>query len=222
MLENIKVDKQAKFQLILKYSKNWLARCAQVATSDVLHEILVNSLSVIQIAKKSKSLSVLKLQSLKAKNCKTEHSKLVDKICTTYGSLRRASKALNVHWCTFHRLCQPLKKKQKLIHEEWIDIRTFYNQDNISFEMPIATACGRCYLTKTLEESYQLYKQECMKKGNKGVSFSTFCKLHPKNIYKIGQTPDHAFVTNAKTFNFFDRHLSIIKSKAFLHTPTCV
>ena len=89
----------------------------------------------MQIPKKSKSLSVLKLQSLKAKNHKTEHSKLVDKIRTTYGSLRRANKALNVHWCTFHRLCQPLKKKQKLIHEEWINIRTFYNQDNVSFEM---------------------------------------------------------------------------------------
>ena len=168
--------------------------CQVATTSDVLHEILVSSLSVMPIANKSKSVSVLELQSLKAKNHKTEHSKLVDKICTTYGSLRRASKALNVHWHTFHRLFQPLKKKQKLIHEEWIDIRTFYNQDNVSFDMPIARACGRRYLTKTFEESYQLYKQECMKKGNKGLSFSPFCKLRPKNIYKIGQTPDHQYI----------------------------
>ena len=79
------------------------------------------------MAQKSKLLSVLQLQSLKAKNHKSEHSKLVDKIRTSYGSLIKASKALNVHWCTFHRLCQSLKKKKKLIHEEWIDIRTFYN-----------------------------------------------------------------------------------------------
>ena len=100
------------------------------------------------------------------------------------------SNTLNVHWRTFHRLCQPLKKRNKAIYDVWIDIQTFYQQDNVSFEMPIAQASGRQFLTKTLEESYHIYKEDCNKSDKKGMAFSTFCHLRPKNIYKISQKPD--------------------------------
>ena len=145
-----------------------------------MNEILVNSLSVSQRTNKSKPMSVLQLQSLKAKNQKKEHGKLVAKMKTTYGSLWKARKVLNVHWRTFHRL--PAHENQKEINMRGMD-RHFYVQDNVSFEMPIARASGRWFLTKTLEESYHMYWEDCKKSDKKGVSFSTFCCLRPKNIY---------------------------------------
>ena len=61
--------------------------CKVGIKSEAMNEILVNSLSVAQRTNKSKPLSVLQLQSLKAKNQKKEHGELVAKIKTTYGSL---------------------------------------------------------------------------------------------------------------------------------------
>ena len=90
--------------------------------------------------------------------------------------------------------------------------------------MPVARVCGRHYLTKTLEESYQLYKEECIRKGNKGVSFSTFCKLHPKNIYKIGQTLDcQCICDQCKNFWLLQQAFKYNQIKGIApHTKLCI
>ena len=61
--------------------------CKVATKSKAMNEILVNSLSVVEKAHKSKPLSVLQLQSLKAKSSQKEHGELVEKIKNTYGSL---------------------------------------------------------------------------------------------------------------------------------------
>ena len=170
----------------------------------------MNSLSVAQRTNKPKPLSVLQLQSLKAKNWKKEHGELVAKIKTTYGSLWKASKVLNVHWRTFHRLCQLMKIKKKAIQDEWIDIQTFYAQDNISFEMPIARASGRWFLTKTLESKVTICIERIARKViRKAFLFQLFVISVPKTSTKLIRHPiGSAFATNVKIFNFSDRHSS--------------
>ena len=81
-----------------------------------------------------------------------------------------------------------------------LTFRLFTKNDNVSFEMPIAQASGRRFLTKTLEESYHMYKEDCNKSDKKGMAFSTFCHLRPKNIYKIRHLINSAFVINVKIF----------------------
>ena len=57
-------------------------------------------------------------------------------------------------------------------------------------ELPNIKTAGRHYLTKTLEQSYQFNKEECINLGKKSMSFATFCRFRPKNVYTINQTPD--------------------------------
>ena len=61
----------------------------------------------------------------------------------------------------------------------------------MSQELPLARVKGQRYMTKTLEEAYHMYTEHFAKRSKKCVSFSTFFKMRPRNIYKIGQTPDH-------------------------------
>ena len=80
-----------------------------------------------------------------------------------FGSLRRASKFYNVHWCTFNRLCQPPEIKKQTCQRCLVDIKTFYSRENISQPLPSIQCKGQCYLTKNVEESYALYHQDSMK-----------------------------------------------------------
>ena len=130
------------------------------------------------------------MQSLKHKNRIKDHGVLVDKIKEEFGSLRKAAKAYNLHWRTFNRLCQPPVPKKKATQDTWVDIRSIYKREIISQPLPSICCKGRMYLTKPLEESYSLYKEECMKLDKKSVGFSTFCHLRPKDVFKIPQTPD--------------------------------
>ena len=126
----------------------------------------------------------------KNKNNVKEHEKLVSEIKKQYGSLSKASVVLKVPWKTFHRLWQKPRKRQKMVRDQWVEIRKFYSRDNISTELPNIKTAGRHYLTKTLEQSYQFYKEECINAGNKSMLFATFCRFRPKNVYIINQTLD--------------------------------
>ena len=68
-----------------------------------------------------------------------------------------------------------------MVREQWVDIKNFYTHDNISQEFPNIKTAGRQYMTKTLDESYTVYKEDCVKLGKKLVSFATFCRFRPKN-----------------------------------------
>ena len=90
--------------------------------------------------------------------------------------------------------------------------------------MPIARASGRQFLTKMLEESYHLYQEDCKKSDKKGVSFSTFCCLHPKNIYKINQTPDRQCICDqCENFQLLKQAFQYNQIKGIpLHTDLCI
>ena len=168
-----------------KYAKH-VEKVVKLAQCDpVKSAILVKCLDGTNILKNvAKPLSVLELQSLKRKNRIQEHSALVDKFRNKYGSLRQASKSLNVHWKTFHHLCQPLAKKKKEIRDSWVDIKTFYERDYISQELPSIQCQGRCYMTKTLEESYHAYVEDCLKHLR---STCHFHHLHTSILQKCTQ-----------------------------------
>ena len=117
-----------------------------------------------------------------------------------------------------------MKIKKKAKQDEWIDIQTFYAQDNISFEMLIARASSRQFLTKTLEESYHMYQEDCKKSDKEYVSFSTFCRLHPKNIYKVNQTPDRQCICDqCENFQLLRQAFQYNQIKGIpSHTDLCI
>ena len=125
--------------------------CQVAKTSPKKANILVQSFASHGFVDKitSKSISILQLQSLKNKNCVKEHEKLVSDTKKQYGSLRKASVALKVPWKTFHRLCQKLKKRKKMVRDQWVEIKKFYTRDSILTELPNIKTAGRHYLTKT-------------------------------------------------------------------------
>ena len=55
--------------------------------------------------KSDKTVSVLQLKAFKLQHRVENHKKLVCKIKDIYGSLNKAAKALNIHYCTFWNLC---------------------------------------------------------------------------------------------------------------------
>ena len=119
-----------------------------------------------------------------------EHDLLVQKLKKEYGSIRKASHAMKVPYKTLHNLCQEVKPRIKVAREKWIDIKTFYSKDGVSQPLPSIKSGGHRYLTYTLEEAHALYKQHCLDNNKDLVGFSTFAKLRPKNVFKMGQTPD--------------------------------
>ena len=117
------------------------------------------------------SLSILQLQSLQNKNQSKEHAKLVEEVKSGYGSLRKASITTNVQWPTFCRLCRPVQHKIKARRQTWVDIQSFYKLNIVSKELPATRCSGKRYLTRTLEESYTMYKDDCKKKEEASVLF---------------------------------------------------
>ena len=79
-------------------------------------------------------------------------------------------------------------------------------------------------MTKTLEEAYHMYTKHFTKSGNKCVSFSTFCKMRPSNIYKIGQTPDcQCICDTCENFRLLCQSIKNYLIKGIEHhTDTCI
>ena len=110
---------------------------------------------------------------------------------------RKASLATGVPYKTLHRLCQPLVSQKKESKQVWTDITSFYTSNVASHELPAAKYKGRRFLNFTLDECYSLYRDGCLREGKKHVSFSTFCKLRPKSVFKVDQTPDRQCIYKA-------------------------
>ena len=208
-----------------KYGK-LVSKVVKVAEKDsVKSNILIKSLGAYKIpnCNSSKPLSVLELQALKNKNRVQEHAALVSKFKKHYGSLRKASTALGVNWKTMQCLSQPLVKKTKQIRDIWVDIKTFYQRDNISQELPSVLCQGRRYMTKTLEESYHCYVEDCLKTSKSTWHFLPFvgCILQKCTLLAKLQT-GNAFVKHVRIKDFSGLHLSITISKALNHTQIYV
>ena len=89
----------------------------------------------------------------------------------------------------------------------------------------MAWAKGCRYLTKTLEETYAMYKEHCFKKNSKkSVAFSTFCKMRPVKIYKIAQTPDRQCICDtSENFRLLHQAMKVNLIKGIeQHTDLCI
>ena len=123
-----------------------------------------------------------------------EHELHVKKLLKTYGSMCKASLATGVPYKTLHRFSQTPASRKKESKQAWIDIRSFYTSDVVSHELPAVKCKGRRFLNLTLDECFSLYKDGCVSEGKRNVSFSTFCRLRPKSVFKVDQTPNRQCV----------------------------
>ena len=142
-------------------------------------------------------VSVLELQFYRKMNRVKEHQLHVKKLLKTYGSMRKASLATGIPYKTLHRLCQAPVSRKKESKQAWIDIRSFYTSDVVSHELPAVKCKGRRFLNLTLDESFSLYKDGCVSEGKRNVSFSTFCRLRSRSVFKVDQTPDRRIFANS-------------------------
>ena len=174
--------------------------------------------------KKSYRVSVLQLQFLKHRNRVKEHSDLVKHLLKQYGSIRKACFALGVPYKTLHRLCQPPVPRKKQSKQVWTDIKQFYTSNVVSHELPSARCKGRRFLTMSLEECFSVYKEGCVREGKTNVSFSTFCRLRPKSVFTVGQTPDiQCICEQCENFRFVKNQLIKVGVRGIpAHMTDCV
>ena len=145
---------------------------------------------------KSKSISVLQLKAFKLQNRVEDHRKMVHRIKEMYGSLSKAAKCLNVHYCTFWHLCQtPNKgvsnKRTEEMKDKMETLSNFYNQKSVTTNLPTARMAKKQFLTTTYEEAHSKYVQWCNANGIPFVPFGTFYRLKPCNVYSVGKIPEN-------------------------------
>ena len=210
-----------------KYHKVVKSLCKAASSSPRKKLILQNCLSSFKfesIPTPKPKLSILQLQMLRRQNRLFEHKQLVTKIKREYGSINKASLQLHVPYKTLHSLCKPLEKKRKTVCETWVNIRLFYNKEIVSHEHPSVRLKGHRFMTSTLEECFTLYKDDCKKEFKVAVSFSTFARLRPRNVYKIDQTPDRQCICDeCENFRMVRRTLNRLGIKGVpVHSKECI
>lgn len=94
-----------------------------------------------------------------------------------------------------------LRKSQGLSDDTKTAVREFYYRPDISYTMPgmndvmtVWTDNGKTklrkhYLTLFLREAYHIYSGLYHRDSDKGLAFSTFCDLRPKNVLLLGSSP---------------------------------
>ena len=212
-----------------KFQKVVRAVCKVSRASPTKRQILNDTLASFKMTLKSvpstkPKLSILQLQMLRRQNRQTEHGELVAKIKKEYGSINKASLSLHIPYKTLHNLCQPLLKKKKSSRETWVNIQKFYEKDAVSHHHPSARFNGRRFLITTLEDCYRLYKDSCREECKQPVSFSTFARLRPKNVFKIDQTPDRQCICDeCENFRMTRRILNRLGVKGVPpHSKDCI
>ena len=142
-----------------------------------------------------KPFSILQLKSFKRQNRIADHTRMVEQIKKHYKSLKQAAKDLQVPYCTFHALCQPIETKvnQKTVdkNQRAADLRTFFELKSTTLVLPQARFCRKLYMTSTYEDSYQEYKEWCKEKCLDPVSLKSFHQLKPENVCKMSDLPDN-------------------------------
>ena len=173
---------------------------------------------------KKPKFSAVHLQMLQRQNRLMEHKEIVDKIKQEYKSLHKACGHINVPYKTLHSLCKPLQKKKKMVRETCVNICHFYEKEIVSHELPSARLKGCRFMTTTLEHCYNLYREDCTKESKVPVSFSTFARLRPKNVFKIDQTPDRQCICDdCENFHLLRRTLNCLGVKGVpAHSKECM
>ena len=169
-------------------------------------------------------VSVLQLQFVKKSNRMKEHADLVKQLIKEFGSIRKASLQLGVPYKTLHRLCQAPVVQKKETKQVWTDIKNFYTSNVVSHELPSARSKGRHFLSITLEECFLVYKKGCSRESRRNVSFSTFCRLRPKSVFTVGQTPKRQCICEqCENFRLVKNQLIKLGVKAVpAHMTDCV
>ena len=145
----------------------------------------------VSSTKQSKSkVCVLQLQFLRKSNRVKEHQVLVKQLLKDCGSMHKASVETGVPYKSLHRICQPPVIRKRETKQVWTDIHSFYTSNIISHELLSVKSKGRRFLSLTLEECFSMCREGCVRVGKANVSFRTFCRLHPKSVFKVDQTPD--------------------------------
>ena len=191
----------------------------------ILQDVLSTLKSVAStVRNRSSRVSVLQLQFLKQRNRVKEHSDSVRNLLKEYGSMRKCSFHLDVPYKTLHRLCQPPVVRKKETKQVWTDIKKFYNSDVVSHELPSVRCKRRCFLTLSLEECFSMYKEGCINEGKSNVSFSAFCRLRHKSVFKVGQIPDRQCICEqCENFTLVKNHLIKLGVRGIpAHTTDCV
>ena len=191
----------------------------------ILQDVVLTFKSVAStVRNRSSRVSVLQLQFLKQRNRVKEHSDSIRNLLKEYGSMRKCSFHLAVPYKTLHRLCQPPVVRKKETKQVWTDIKKFYNSDVVSHKLPSVRCKGRRFLTLSLEECFSMYKEGCINEGKSNVSFSTFCRLRPKSVFKVGQTPDRQCICEqCENFRLVKNHLIKLGVRGIpAHRTDCV
>ena len=146
--------------------------------------------------KSNKGVSILQLKAFKLQNRVEDHSKLVCKIKDLYGSLNKAAKALNIHYCTLWNLCQtPTKtvsnKRIEGMQNKMKKLSEFYKQKSVTTNVPTARQSKKKFLTTTYEEAHAKYVEWCNGNKMEAVPFGTFYRLKPDNVYSVGKIPEN-------------------------------
>lgn len=66
-------------------------------------------------------------------------------------------------------------------------VAAFFRSSVVSYELPDMRFCEKKYMRMSLEEAYKLFKVN--QEGERTIGRSTFCKLKPKEVKTIDQTP---------------------------------
>ena len=179
----------------------------------------------VSCEKQSKSkVSVLQLQFLRKSNRVKEHQVLVKQLLKDYGSMRKASLETGVPYKSLHRICRPPVISKRETKQVWTDICSFYTSNIISHKLPSVKSKGRRFLNLTLEECFSMYREGCARVGKANVSFSTFCKLRPKSVFKVDQTPDRQCICQqCENFRIAENQLIKVGVSGIpAHTTDCI
>ena len=146
----------------------------------------------------TKSVSLLQLKAFKLQHRVEDHRKMVEMIKTRYGSLNKAAKALNIHYCTLWNLCQTptkrsssSKKRVKIMHEKMETLSQFYTQKSVTTNVPTARQAKKHFLISTYDQSHSQYVKWCEENDMVPVPFGTFYRLKPKDVYCVGKIPEN-------------------------------
>ena len=106
----------------------------------------------------------------------------------------------------------------------WTDIHNFYNSNIVSHKLPSVKGKGRHFLNLTFEECFGMYKEGCMRDGKQHISFSTFCRLHPKSVFKVDPTPDQQCICEqCENFRLMKNMLIKLGVAGIApHAPDCI
>ena len=78
-------------------------------------------------------------------------------------------------------------------------------------------------MTKTLEESYHAYVEDCLKTSKKHLSFSSFARLCPAKVYTISQTPDRQCICDiCENFHLLRLAFKYNIKDIEAHTDLCI